>query len=205
MRFQGHRRRRQEDDGYSNNKRSNGSNTHPLKSAILISRASRSEVRHLREPDSRRREARGDVANPSHGSAGIFSRQIFPSMSNAVNSPIALTGHVVPTKQHRHAEVDSSGPKVRFIPSSEFLAEFVEWRQSRMKILSSKCTFDRWYEALFKEQIWHQWMLNGLVKSMDIPSMEAWIFRSARKAWIFRSARKVSSKTSTAPTPRSSV
>ena len=45
MRFQGHRRRRQEDDGYSNNKRSNGSNTHPLKSAILISRASRSEVR----------------------------------------------------------------------------------------------------------------------------------------------------------------
>ena len=38
MRFQGHRRRRhwQEDDGYSNNKRSNGSNTHPLKSAILI-------------------------------------------------------------------------------------------------------------------------------------------------------------------------
>ncbi len=72
------RRRRQEDDGYSNNKRSNGSNTHPLKSAILISRASRSEVRHLREPDSRRREARGDVANPSHGSAGILSRQIFP-------------------------------------------------------------------------------------------------------------------------------
>ncbi len=45
MRFQGHRRRRQEDDGYSNNKRSNCSNTHPLKSAILISRASRSEVR----------------------------------------------------------------------------------------------------------------------------------------------------------------
>ena len=37
MRFQGHRRRRQEDDGYSNNKRSNGSNTHPLKSAILKS------------------------------------------------------------------------------------------------------------------------------------------------------------------------
>ena len=30
MRFQGHRRRRQEDDGYSNSK------THPLKSAILI-------------------------------------------------------------------------------------------------------------------------------------------------------------------------
>ena len=45
MRFQGHRRRRQEDDCYSNNKTSNGSNIHQLKSAILISRASLSEVR----------------------------------------------------------------------------------------------------------------------------------------------------------------
>ncbi len=34
----------QEDDGYSNNKRSNGSNTHRLKSAILKFRMSRSEV-----------------------------------------------------------------------------------------------------------------------------------------------------------------
>jgi hypothetical protein len=33
------RRRRHRVDGFSNNKRSNGSNTHPLKSAILISRA----------------------------------------------------------------------------------------------------------------------------------------------------------------------
>ena len=41
----GVRRRRQKVDGFSNNKRSNGSNTHPLKSAILRSRASRSEVR----------------------------------------------------------------------------------------------------------------------------------------------------------------
>ena len=41
----GVRRRRQKVDGFSNNKRGNGSNTHPLKSAILRSRASRSEVR----------------------------------------------------------------------------------------------------------------------------------------------------------------
>ena len=45
----GSRRRPQKVDGFSNNKRSNGSKTHPLKSAILISRASRSVVRHLRE------------------------------------------------------------------------------------------------------------------------------------------------------------
>ena len=84
--------------------------------------------------------------------------------------PIALTERVAPTKQHCHAKVYSSGPKVRFIPSPEFLAEFVEWRQSRMEILPSKFAFDRWYEALLKEHIWHQWMLNGLVKSMDIPT-----------------------------------
>ena len=97
---------------------------------------------------------------------------IFPSMSNQLSedSPIALTEHSVPTKQHCHAKVDSSGAKVRFIPSPEFLSEFVRWRQSRMEILSPKCTFDRWYEALLKEQIWRQWVSNGLVKSMDIPS-----------------------------------
>ncbi len=39
-----------------------------------------------------------------------------------------------------------------------------------MEILPSKFAFDRWYEALLKEHIWHQWMLNGLVKSMDIPT-----------------------------------
>jgi hypothetical protein len=40
-------------------------------------------------------------------------------MSNSVDSPIALTGHVVPTKQHRHAEVDSSGPKDDFFFSPQ--------------------------------------------------------------------------------------
>ena len=91
-------------------------------------------------------------------------------MSDQQDSPIALTDRVAPTKQPCHAKVYSSGPKVRFIPSPEFLAEFVEWRQSRMETLPSKCAFDRWYEALSKEHIWHQWMLHGLVKSMDIPT-----------------------------------
>ena len=33
-----------------------------------------------------------------------------------------------------------------------------------------ECAFDRWYEALLKYHIWHQWMLRGLLKNMDIPS-----------------------------------
>ena len=45
MRISGSGQRRQKVDDFSNNKRSNGSKTHPLKSAILLSRASRSEVR----------------------------------------------------------------------------------------------------------------------------------------------------------------
>ena len=52
LRFQGPFRRPLKFEGYSNNKRSNGSNTHLLKFAILISRASRSEVRRLRQTKS---------------------------------------------------------------------------------------------------------------------------------------------------------
>jgi hypothetical protein len=42
--------------------------------------------------------------------------------------------------------------------------------KNRMDVIPSKCTFDRWYEALLEENIWREWMLNGLVKSMDIPT-----------------------------------
>ena len=89
-----------------------------------------------------------------------------------LETPIAITELLNPIKCHRNDKRDSSGRKLVFIPSPEFMAEFVEWRQSRpgIEILSSKRAFDRWYEALSKEHIWHQWMLNGLVKSMDIPT-----------------------------------
>jgi len=86
------------------------------------------------------------------------------------HSPIDLTELVIPIKHRRNDKRDSSGRKVVFIPSPEFLAKFVDWRQSRQENLPSKCTFDRWHEALLKEHIWHQWMLEGLVKNMDIPS-----------------------------------
>ena len=68
------------------------------------------------------------------------------------HSPIALTELVIPIKHRRNDKRDSSGRKVVFIPSPEFLAKFVDWRQSRL------------------ENIWHQWMLRGLVTNMDIPS-----------------------------------
>ncbi len=85
-------------------------------------------------------------------------------------SPIALTELVIPKKHHRKDKRDSFGRKVAFILSPEFLAKFVDWRQSRLELLPSKCTFDRWHEALLKEHVWHQWMLEGLVKNMDIPT-----------------------------------
>ena len=56
------------------------------------------------------------------------------------------------------------------IPSSEFLSKFVEWRKSRLESLPLNRNFDRWYEALSKENIiWHQWMLDGLV-NIEIPT-----------------------------------
>ena len=57
---------------------------------------------------------------------------------------------------------------MRFTPSQEYLAGSL-W-QTRIEFISSKCTFDRWYEALLKEHIWHQWMFIGLEESMDIPT-----------------------------------
>ena len=64
---------------------------------------------------------------------------------------------------------DLSGRKIVMIPSSEFLSKFVEWRKSRLESLPLNRNFDRWYEALSKENIWHQWMLDGLV-NIEIPT-----------------------------------
>jgi hypothetical protein len=86
------------------------------------------------------------------------------------HSPITLTELVIPTKHYRKDKRGSFGRKVAFIPSPGFLAKFVDWQQSRLEYLPSKCTFDRWHEALLKEHVWHHWMLEGLVKDMDIPT-----------------------------------
>jgi hypothetical protein len=87
-----------------------------------------------------------------------------------IESPITTIELLNPINRQRKDKRDSSGRKLVFIPNPEFIAEFVEWRQSRMENLPSKCAFDRWYEALLKEHIWHHWMINGFVKSMDIPT-----------------------------------
>jgi hypothetical protein len=72
-------------------------------------------------------------------------------------------------KRMREDKRDSSGRKIVMVPSSEFLSKFVEWRKSRLESLPSNRNFDRWYEALSKESIWHQWMLDGLV-NIEIPT-----------------------------------
>ena len=86
------------------------------------------------------------------------------------DTSIAQPAFEIQTKKHRHDKREPSGRKAVFIPSPEFLAIFLDWRKSRLKLLPLKCLFDRWYEALSKEHIWYQWMLRGLVKDMDIPS-----------------------------------
>ena len=170
MRISGSGQRRQKVDDFSNNKRSNGSKTHPLKSAILISRASRSVVRLLRESDWRRL---GDVAatSPIRVTVKYIRVKISRRMSTppSLFSSIAITELVNPKKKHFQSKCDSHGRRIMFLPSAEFLTAFLDWRQSRLEVLPLKCAFDRWYEALLKENIWHQWMLRGLVKNMDIP------------------------------------
>ncbi len=56
-------------------------------------------------------------------------------------------------KRMREDKRDSSGRKIVMVPSSEFLSKFVEWRKSRLESLPLHSNFDRWYEALSKENI----------------------------------------------------
>jgi hypothetical protein len=107
----------------------------------------------------------------SHGPRGLAKLlvNVFSTLAFS-NCTHTVTELVIPKKHHRKDKRDSFGRKVAFIPSPEFLAKFVDWRQSRLALLPSKRTFDRWHEALLKEHVWHQWMLERLVKNMDIPT-----------------------------------
>ena len=83
-------------------------------------------------------------------------------------------------KRMREDKRDSSGRKIVMVPSSEFLSKFVEWRKSRLESLPLNRNFDRWYEALSKNSIWHQWMLDELV-NIEIPTRNtlAHVYNSA--------------------------
>ena len=91
--------------------------------------------------------------------------RIFDSPPIAANDPAINNIR----KRLREDKRDLSGQKSVMIPSSEFLSKFVEWRKSRLESLPLNSIFDRWYEALSKENIWHQWMLDGLV-NIEIPT-----------------------------------
>ena len=91
--------------------------------------------------------------------------RIFDSPPIAANDPAISNTR----KRMREDKRDLSGRKIVMIPSSEFLSKFVEWRKSRLESLPLNRNFDRWYEALSKENIWHQWMLDGLV-NIEIPT-----------------------------------
>ncbi len=145
MRFQGHRRRRQEDDCYSNNKTSNGSNIHQLKSAILISRASLSEVRGVGDmpramPWAMPRVMPWDMplALPLAFPVFISSPQS-PFMQSAdarTSSPLC--------KRQRHNIRDASGKLVsKHIMSLEFMCRYIDWRKSRLAMLPSTRKRDR--------------------------------------------------------------
>ena len=132
MRISGSGQRRQKVNDFSNNKRSNGIKTHPLKSAILLSKASRSEVRHLRESDWRRP---GDVAATSPIRVTVKHIRVIPVECPSLFSSIAITEHVNPKNKHCQSKCDSHGRRNMFLPSAEFLTEFLDWRQPRLEVL----------------------------------------------------------------------
>ena len=106
-------------DDFSNNKRSNGSKTHPLKSAILMSRASRSVVRHLREksPDTSPRykspeTSSGDLQVPAESPPRTGQPKFICHFAN-VHSALEYTRTGgSPIVLHRHNKRDIKGRKL---------------------------------------------------------------------------------------------
>jgi hypothetical protein len=155
------------------NERSNGSNKHPLKSAILICRASRSEVRYLR--------VREKVPVSLGLSLGLSSHWDFVE-SLAIHFRVHMSSPLLPPndltqvesspkrslrQRHDSDRHDSTGRKIIYSYSFEFLSKYVEWRKSRFEALPSPSTrkcYSGWYQALSNDNIWHFWLEQWRVK-----------------------------------------
>ena len=59
------------------------------------------------------------------------------------------------------------------ILSSEFMSSYVEWRNSRMEALPENRKCDRWYQAMVDDNIWHGWVLDGIMESETMLSRSA--------------------------------
>ena len=101
----------------------------------------------------------------SHGSRIHFRVQ----MSSPLLPPNDLTQVESSPKRprrQRHDRRDSTGRKIIYSYSSEFLSKYVEWRKSRFEALPSTRKCDSgWYQALSNDNIWHCWFLAGIVES----------------------------------------
>ena len=77
--------------------------------------------------------------------------------------------------RHRRTKRDLSDRKLASTQtqSPEFLSKYVEWRNSRLEALPGYRKVDWWYEAMVREDIWHQWFSNGVVESETMLSRSA--------------------------------
>ena len=101
-----------------------------------------------------------------------------PSVGSAKRGPLGLHRARSARIQIRHSiscelirfplgswgKRDSTGRKIIYSYSSEFLSKYVEWRKSRFEALPSTRKCDSgWYQALSNDNIWHCWFLAGIV------------------------------------------
>ena len=104
------------------------------------------------------------------------------------------SGSPIARNHHNKRELNSGKLVGTQLLSSDFLSRYVEWRNSRIAALPPNRMCDRWYQAMMKENVWHQWFLVGTVESetMLSRSVLAHIFDNvkARASPSIRSAKR---------------
>ena len=83
------------------------------------------------------------------------------------------SGSPIARNHHNKRELNSGKLVGTQLLSSDFLSKYVEWRNSRIAALPPNRMCDRWYQAMMKENVWHQWFLVGTVESETMLSRSA--------------------------------
>lgn len=83
------------------------------------------------------------------------------------------SGSPIARNHHNKRELNRGKLVGTQLLSSDFLSKYVEWRNSRIAALPPNRMCDRWYQAMMKENVWHQWFLVGTVESETMLSRSA--------------------------------
>jgi hypothetical protein len=94
------------------------------------------------------------------GGYAKYFRRNFNQFPSIASKKLNLTGGKLASTQTQSPEVLSE-------------SRYLEWRNFRLEALPENRKVDWWHEAMVKENIWHQWFSDGIVKSETMISRSA--------------------------------